>query len=45
MLGKKENYKYLVMLEVDYIKQIERKDENKKRVPQKNENISKNQAL
>ena len=43
-LGEKKNDMYLEILEAEPIKQMEMK-EKKKRVPQTNEKISRNQAL
>ena len=45
MLEKTENYKDLRILEVNIIRQVKMKKKNKKRVPQKNEKVSQNQAL
>ena len=44
-LGEKENYKYLAILETDTIKQVDMKEKILKRVSQKNEKASRNQAL
>ena len=43
-LEEKEKYKYLGVLESDTIKQTKMKEKNKKRVPQKNEKTTRNQA-
>ena len=45
MLRKKENYKYLEILEADTIQQVEMKEQNDKRVFQMNETASQNQTL
>ena len=44
MLGEKENFKYLEILEANNIK-VEMKEKNKTSGPQKNEKTSQNQAL
>ena len=44
-LGQKENYKYLGILEVNTIKQVEIEEKNMKWIIQKNENTSRNQAV
>ena len=45
MHGKKENYKYLEILEADIIKQAEMKDKNEKRVSKTKKKASRNPAL
>ena len=43
--GEKENYKYLGILEMDTIKQVEIKEKNNKILCQKNKKTSPNQKL
>ena len=45
VLDEKENYKYLIILEADIIKQMEMREKNKKSLPQKNEKASRNNVL
>ena len=45
ILGKKENYKYVGIMEADIIKQVKMKKKKKKRVPQINKKASGNQGL
>ena len=45
MLGEKETYKYLGILEADTIKQVEVKEKFKKRISQENEETTWNQTI
>ena len=44
MLGEKETYRYLGILEADTIKQVKMKEKRKKRIPLENEKTTRNQT-